>query len=615
LIGEWKGTTWVWECGGTRDVREDRSSVPFLLHFSKGTFAVNRFAPLQATSLLLLLALTACGGENGPDPREGEFQALTEAYADAWIDFYPSSAVRMGLDQHLASAEDRTTQSIQAWIRFNRETLTRILEAPASLSLDLRIDLRLVGNRARQELSTWEEDQPHLRSPAMYAQTLGGLLRIPEAPERMAEAELEAAILTRINAISPLAQAMQEQLESGTPGERDGALRALRGLQRSLETQSHQLAGAEAPAEAANQSLQAAIRFLENDLLVEEASGDFRLGRDEFARELNLYYGTDLTPEELAERALAEIHTVREIIAQVSAEYWEEAHSGEAAPADPMEMVRRVSADMEENRPSSEAEALEAFTRFAQEAEAFVRDAGIATLPSTRTLEIVLTPESAGPSQRIGFVASAPPFDPTPMTTLSLPTIPDTFPEQEKEDFYRSFNNHFNKAIIIHELFPGHYMQLKLASENPRRVRTFFPYSPYVEGWATVTEILALEAGWDDFNKLTYLAHLRKRLENANRAYNSVQVHCFGWTEEQVSRFSEEEALLAPQFAKSLWGRLERGPMQMTSYFVGKDMFAEILEAERERLGDDFQVKAFTDPILRAGAIPMDMIPELLASQ
>jgi uncharacterized protein (DUF885 family) len=127
-----------------------------------------------------------------------------------------------------------------------------------------------------------------------------------------------------------------------------------------------------------------------------------------------------------------------------------------------------------------------------------------------------------------------------------------------------------------------------------------------------MVERIALDAGWDDGNRLTFLAHLRKRLENANRAYTSVQAHCFGWTEEEVLRFSQEEALLAPQFAKSLWGRLERGPMQMTSYFLGGDQFRRILEAERDRLGEAFDIRAFSDAILRAGPIPFDLIPEVL---
>ena len=52
----------------------------------------------------------------------------------------------------------------------------------------------------------------------------------------------------------------------------------------------------------------------------------------------------------------------------------------------------------------------------------------------------------------------------------------------------------------------------------------------------------------------------------------------------------------------------------MTSYFMGKDMFNEVLENEMARLGHRFDVRAFTDVILNAGAVPIDMIPSLLAS-
>ncbi len=344
---------------------------------------------------------------------------------------------------------------------------------------------------------------------------------------------------------------------------------------------------------------------------------DFPLGRDAYAAALLQYYDMEITPEEVAERALQEIHEVRRLMAETAAAYWAEVHARTPAgptppPGDEGALVAWALAEMEKDRASSQQESLELFTRFADEAEAFVRDAGIATLPPKRTLDIVLTPASAGPAQRIGFVDPAPPFDSTAVTVLSIPTIEDTFPAAEKEDFYRSFNNHFNKAIIVHELFPGHYMQAKIASTNPRQVRSLFPYEPYIEGWATLVEKIALDAGWDDHNRLTYLAHLRKRLENANRAYTSVQVHCFGWTEDQVLRFSEEESLLAPQFAKSLWGRLERSPMQVTSYFLGADLLRRILEAEKERLGEGFDVRAFNDAILRAGPMPFDLIPEVL---
>ena len=70
--------------------------------------------------------------------------------------------------------------------------------------------------------------------------------------------------------------------------------------------------------------------------------------------------------------------------------------------------------------------------------------------------------------------------------------------------------------------------------------------------------------------------------------------------------FSTNTCLLAPQFAKSLWGRLMRSPMQMTSYFVGYHQLSEIYEEEKERLGDRFILLNFMDTILRTGAIPVD---------
>ena len=99
---------------------------------------------------------------------------------------------------------------------------------------------------------------------------------------------------------------------------------------------------------------------------------------------------------------------------------------------------------------------------------------------------------------------------------------------------------------------------------------------------------------------------MRKRLENANRAYTSVMVHCKEWTKEDVMQFSTETSLLAPQFAKSLWGRLMRSPMQMTSYFLGGKQFTDLLAAEKARLGADFNLKKFMDTVMQVGPIPIE---------
>jgi uncharacterized protein (DUF885 family) len=126
-----------------------------------------------------------------------------------------------------------------------------------------------------------------------------------------------------------------------------------------------------------------------------------------------------------------------------------------------------------------------------------------------------------------------------------------------------------------------------------------------------LSETVALDAGWDNNHKLTRLAQLRKRLENANRAYTSVKAHCSGWNLEKVLEFSINTSLLAPQFAKSLWGRLMRSPIGITTYFLGIQQFASLLEAEKKRLGEKFRIIDFMDTILRAGPIPLDEFPEI----
>jgi len=556
--------------------------------------------------------LSACAPEPGMPAPEAAYQGLVQEYLETWTDFYPSRAVALGLHLHLAQAEDRQAEVVEHWLSWNRQVLDSILRQPEALPVDLRIDLRLLENRVRGELRSWGNGAPLRDSPSVYTRTVGDLMRIPEEVRGFTGEELEEAVANRITAAGTVARDLRAQLRTGPRQEVYDAARSLRGARENLQRLADRFPGLDSVAEATDEDLLSATAYLAEEVERTDAPGNQILGRDRYARELELYYGMRITPEEVASQALREMESVRDLIIGVSREYWLETYPQEPLPESVEELVERVSAEMENNRASSEQEALENFTRYAQEAEAFVAEAGLATLPPDRTLEIRLTPESAGPMQRIGSVDSPPPFDPDPMTVLSIPTIPDTFPAREKEDFYRSFNNHFNKSIIIHELFPGHYMQLKIASSNPRWIRSFFPYEPYIEGWATLVETFALDAGWDDFNKLTYLAHLRKRLENANRAYTSVQVHCFDWDEERVREFSRKEAFLAPQFAESLWGRLLRSPMQMTSYFMGKEMFMDVLEEERARLGEGFDLRTFNDIILEAGAVPIDMIPDLL---
>jgi uncharacterized protein (DUF885 family) len=169
--------------------------------------------------------------------------------------------------------------------------------------------------------------------------------------------------------------------------------------------------------------------------------------------------------------------------------------------------------------------------------------------------------------------------------------------------------------IITHEIYPGHYLQLKVAASHPSRIRALFAGNDFTEGWASFCEQMTLDAGFEGDPPLTRMAHLRKRLENAVRAYVSVQVHCRGWSRNQLHTFAVETGLLPPQFADNLWHRAVLTPIQLPSYFLGFRVFDEAFRREQARLGDEFSLKDFNNAVINSGGIPMELLEDYLGEK
>lgn len=579
--------------------------------------------------LLVLVVLPVISAPWAPDAAralpDAELDGVVERYVEAWKGFYPSRALRLGFFDAAERFEDRSAAAVAAWVELNRESLAS-LEALSGLALDDHIDRRLLRARIRRELDLWLNDRPQEISPRLYAGLIeDALAPVLESPLWSAS-EKRRLLAARLHGMERLAAAGRALLRDGRPAETQRAIERLETTAAALDGELAAITP-DLPGRAATSELRAAgaetsravaslAAHLRNAVLPHVTLPDETiLGCEAYGRKLAIYTDSDLTPERLERQALNEIQASREAIAELAAVHWRAVDPATPVPGDFDAIVARAFTDLEANRPGSEHEYLLELRRYGQEVEDFVRERQIATVPDYQTLSIELAPESAGPMARIGYVESAPAFHPNPWTTWFLATIPDSRPEPERIDFWRSFNYSFKRFIVIHELFPGHYMQLKILRENPHVARVLFPYRPFIEGWATFTERIVLDAGYAEGDLLTRLAQLRKRLENANRAYTSVQAHCNGWGENEVRAFSVETSLLAPQFAESLWGRLMRSPMQIITYMLGGLELRALYEAESERLGDAFETRAFMDAVLRAGPVPSDELAALLAGE
>jgi hypothetical protein len=547
---------------------------------------------------------------------------LCEKYIETWKGFYPSRAFSQGILSSIFHFEDFSGQRIGEWLALNKKMLAELSKPLPHLSLEDRIDARLLRIQLKSEIEKWEMEAPHKVSLWLYAGHISSAVSGILTTRLLIPGEKVRLIRKRLAGVNHMCFAAIQSLRDESPENLERSLESLeesiRFYQKKLPETLRTWINPENFSEFDTRCRDTASRIKGLTAHVRSSikphitrSDSDVLGPARFARKLKLYTDSDLTPQQLETMALKEIQSVRKLMADTATEYLKEAYPEVKVPAKFDVLMSKALSDMEKTHTSSGQEYLRFWQKVSGEAEAFIRKNRIATLPENSTLSIKLAPESAGPMARIGWVSPAPPFHPTPWTTIYLPSIPDSFSEKEKNEFWRSFNIPFNTMIVVHELFPGHYIQGKINRENPHPVRIFFPYGLYEEGWATLCEKVALESGWDNHNKLTKLAHLRKRLENANRAYCSVQAHCHHWDKNRIMEFSVNTSLLAPQFAKSLWGRLIGFPMQMTSYFLGSHRFYRLYEDEKERLGDKFRILDFMDTILRAGPVPLDEFPNI----
>ncbi len=550
----------------------------------------------------------------------GQLAGISQDYIEMWKSFYPSLSFSAGDLESAFAFEDFSLKKIDTWIDHSHEVLDRLKHLPEDISLDERIDFDLLERQVLWELERWEKGKDFENSSLFYAELISQAMTHILARDELSPDEKLKAVDNRLTGIRKICTQGQTFLKNGRPHNTKRSISVLESSARFYEEDLPRIVREWAQGSTQDSLIEkcrdtsTSIRLLADHIqenVVPSMSLSDSMGHEDYARKLNIFTGTNITPWDLESLAYQEIQEVQLLMEETAAEYWRDRYKEEEVPAGFTRLVGRAIRDMEENRKNNQQDFLDFFVDLIDQAENFVREENIATLPTERTMTTALSPPHfAGAA--VGGVYPAGPFNPGAQTLFYLPSVPDDAPEEVKEGFYRSFNNHFNTMIITHEIYPGHYLQLKIAASNPHLVRSLFGDGLYTEGWATLCEVITLDAGWNGFNKLDRLAHLRKRLENATRAYTSVQAHCRGWNREKIHDFAIKEGLLAPQFALNLWDRVMASPHQLISYFLGFKKFSELLDKEKKRLGDDFKVQVFCDSVLQAGAVPVKYLPSLL---
>lgn len=587
---------------------------------------------LGAALFCLLLLIASCHSSAPPPPDEAspavadsvQLQQTINDYIERWQSFYPSAAFGDGVQDAAARFEKFSDARVQKWLAYHSATESYLDTLPANLPTAEQIDARVLQRQIRLELEKWQQDKVREQQPQWYANLISDALTYVLISERLSEPSRLSAVMVRLEGVDALCRLGIKQLANGN-SQRIQA--ALANLERTVGFYKSELpvmfSGSASVAEqqALSERIESTVLCIGdlsahiNEQVLPSATLPESFGPEAYARKLAIFSDDSLQPEQLAAMALQEIDAVREMMLDLADNWWLKNRQGEARPERQAALTAALDA-MEEDRANNRDDFRQSFSDATSAAIKFVADHELATLPENLDVRVELLPEHS-PFARIGAVFPPGPFSPSAATLLYLPSIPDAAETASKEGFYRSFNDHFNLMIISHEIFPGHDMQFKIALQHAPMVRSLFSNQYYSEGWASLSEVIMLNAGWANGQELTRLAHLRKRLENAVRAYISVMVHVEGWDERQVTEFATTRGLLPPQFAANLWKRALGlyYSVQLTSYFGGAHEIRLLWDEVKARRGDRFVQKEFVDDVLQTGPVSMRDLRTLLLAE
>jgi uncharacterized protein (DUF885 family) len=319
-------------------------------------------------------------------------------------------------------------------------------------------------------------------------------------------------------------------------------------------------------------------------------------GDELYALAIRLFTTTDYSADYLHDFGLSEVDRIQaEILEILAAEGWDVSGGFSVAIADMAEQPQFYYSDTAEGRESILADYEAIIAEVAESLDAYfdVRHASpveVARVPEFR--------EKTAPGayyQRPAFDGSRP-----GMFYANLYDIKAT-------------PRYSMRTLAYHEAIPGHHFQIAIQQQQEGLpfFRRMIPFTAYTEGWALYAERVAWELGLQD-DPYDNIGRLQAELFRAVRLVVDTGIHAKRWERERAIEYMIANTGMA---ASDVVAEIERYfvmPGQALAYKVGMTKILELRDRAQAELGERFDMRAFHNVVLTNGALPLDILEELV---
>jgi uncharacterized protein (DUF885 family) len=317
------------------------------------------------------------------------------------------------------------------------------------------------------------------------------------------------------------------------------------------------------------------------------ATEDWPLGRERYDELVRLRAFGDLDADTILEIGWDQLRTNTE------------ARRAAARELDPDADLPSVIGRLKADHPATFEDALEGYKGAMRRARAYLIEHDIVTVPDDEVIDVIATPEYLRSVMPFAAYFSPARFDADQRGIYVVTPAVDNDPNAMLEHYFASISN-----TSIHEAYPGHHLQLAVASKHPSLTRMLTDAPEFVEGWGMYSEQMMREEGFDA-GPAFRTAMYTDAVWRACRIILDVRMHRGELTPDEATDFLVEHTSFETANARSEVRRYTYTPGYQLSYLLGKVLILGMREDEKRRRGADFSLRTFHDTLLRNGSLPI----------
>ncbi len=592
-----------------------------------------RHVPALVVSIVIACTAVGCGAPSRPataaaGAEAARFAELAHRWLDESMALSPIGATQIGDHRFDREIDDFSSAGRQRRLDLAKRTLAALHAIdPSGLGREDQVDAAILGNELESEIWTAEVEESWAWDPQIYSELAGDAIynlmarEFAPVPDRLraATARMEKLPALLAQARANLDPARVPRIHAETVAKQNAGLLSL--VDELIVPAEGQLAGDDRKRlDAAIATLRAAVAAHQawlDKVLVPNAKGDFRLGRERYDHKLAFALSSTLSREEIGKRAEAELTRVRAQMYELARQVLHGRAGALAMPDGPDEAQQQavIQAALElayADHPAREA-VVDTAKQALADATAFVRAHDLVTVPD-EPVKIIIMPEFKR-GVAVAYCDSPGPLDKGQDTFFAISPIPSDWSAEQTESFLREYNTRMIHLLSIHEAMPGHYLEGAHSAKFPSVLRAVLRSGLFAEGWAVYTERTMADAGYMGGDPLFRLVQLKFYLRTIGNAILDQGVHVDGWTREQAMDLMVRRTFQQEREAAGKWVRAQLTSAQLPTYFVGVQEQLDLRRAVEAREGAAFDAHKYHDRVLSFGAPPVRFVRELMLDE